>query len=177
MDYRARLARYLALIDEWGLCPWSPNSSPHIAITTPTSLLATIDAIPDLRIAMLILPAVSVADLRQLRDHVTAARPHLAAADFHPLGGDPTRADTPARLVPLLRRSPDPMLQLVPLTSLANLSPPPPSLATQAAMLSNQLTASTDMRARIAAANFATVHQRGLDTLLDALQQLARSVT
>ena len=58
------------------------------------------------------LPATP-AELRLIRDRVAARIPAAGVAEFHP---DATiDLATPARLVPFLRRSPDPLLQLVPL--------------------------------------------------------------
>ena len=48
-----------------------------------------------------------------IRDHVAARLPSTGIAEFHPDAA--YDAATPARLVPYLRRSPDPLLQLVPL--------------------------------------------------------------
>ena len=79
--------------------------------------------------------------------------------------------------MPLLRRSPDPMLQLVPDAALAALAAPPPIADPhdQLAMLAGTADAPaprTDPRAMIAAANLATVRARGLDRLLAELAAL-----
>ena len=69
-------------------------------------------------VAMVIAPELpgSPAELRALRDRVAAAIPTAGVADFHPGAG--LDLATPARLVPALRRSPDPLLQLVPIAML-----------------------------------------------------------
>ena len=71
-----------------------------------------------------------------------------------------TMAKVSARLVPFLRRAPDPLLQLVPLALLAaaRAQPPQPDLAAQARMLGGaEPPARGDVAARLAAANHARV--------------------
>jgi hypothetical protein len=185
---RSRLDRYLAVVEAWGLCPWAEPARRagelEIAVIRGAEITAQVDArtagwlaAPGFRIGLLVLPDAGLdpVALRRVRDRLAATRPALAVADFHPDGGDPARADTPARLVPLLRRSPDPMLQLVPTAALAQLAAAPPvaSPGAQAAMLAGIAAApAADPRARIADANAATVAARGLDRLLAELAAL-----
>jgi hypothetical protein len=184
---RARLDRYLDVVEAWGLCPWigpvrrdrtlrvdvvAPGAPIDRAFETAARWLAE-----GLVIGLVVLPdrGLDPAALRRLRDAIVAAHPALAIADFHPDGGDPGRADTAARLVPLLRRSPDPMLQLVPDAALAGLGAPSPvaTAARQAAMLAGTAAApGVDARTKIAETNLATVRARGLDRLLAELAAL-----
>jgi hypothetical protein len=117
-------------------------------------------ALPATRVAMVIAPelAVSRAALGALRDAVAARLPTAGVADFHPAAA--LDLATPARLVPFLRRSPDPLLQLVPLALLdaVRAGTPPAALAQQATMLAGRAEAPrADVATRIAAANHATV--------------------
>jgi hypothetical protein len=184
---RARLDRYLDVVEAWGLCPWvGPTRSAgtlRVEVVTSGDVADRVSAIAARWLAdafvigLIVLPgaAIDPPALRKLRDVTVAAHPALAIADFHPEGGDPARADTAARLVPLLRRSPDPMLQLVPDAALAALAAPPPvaSHAAQAAMLAGHAAAPAgDARTKIAEANLATVRVRGLDRLLAELAAL-----
>lgn len=187
---RARLDRYLAVVERWGLCPWArpAREAGELQIAVIRSP-AGADPLPavrpvaeawlgaGIRIGLCVLPdaALDPTALRRLRDRLAAVVPALALADFHPDGGDPQRADTPARLVPLLRRSPDPMLQMVPQAALTQLAPPPPvaPAAAQVAMLAGALgPARDDPRLRIAAANFTTVTAAGVAELLAELAAL-----
>lgn len=183
-DVRARLDAYLDVVEAWGLCPWvRPVRADGTLRVAIAAAAGDVDAIArrwlgdELVIGLIVLPDAGLdpAALRRLRDRTVAAHPALAIADFHPEGGDPARADTPARLVPLLRRSPDPMLQLVPDAALAALAAPPPVAdpTVQLAMLAGTASAPrTDPRATIAAANLDTVRARGLDRLLAELAAL-----
>jgi hypothetical protein len=172
------LDRYLVeIVETYELCPWAraartggelatavvwgPPTVSHF-VTAAAELLAR----PTTRVAMVIAPEFS-GDLRALRDRVAAALPAAGVADFHP----DAQLDlaTPARLVPFLRRSPDPLLQLVPLALLESArGATPPRVAeraTQAQLLAdhNAIAAPRqDAAARIAAANHARVTADGV---------------
>src|SRR4029077_16934252 len=95
---------------------------------------------------------------RALRDRVAAAIPTAGVADFHP--DAPLDLATPARLVPFLRRAPDPLLQLVPLALLDAVRAPPPvaDLVRQAQILGCRAEpARGDIADRIAGANHARI--------------------
>jgi hypothetical protein len=184
---RERLDRYLDLVEAWGLCPWAAparrDGSLRIEVVHGRASLARASAIAagwlasEIRIGLIVMPdpALDPGELRGIRDRLALEHPALAIADFHPDGGDPARADAAARLVHVLRRSPDPMLQLVPQRALAALAMPPPIAApsAQAAMLAGSAALpGIDPRARIAEANLATVRERGLATLIAELAAL-----
>jgi hypothetical protein len=119
--------------------------------------------------------SITPAALRAVRARVVARLPHAGVADFHP--DAVLDLSTPARLVPFLRRSPDPLLQLVPLSLLNTVraSPPPPDRARQAQLLATGGAASPprpDVADRIAAANHATV-QRDVSAISAALDAIA----
>ena len=187
---RVHLRYLVEVVEAFGLCPWAKEArtkgriNMHVTLVTasdPTVLLAEVDACmhaPETEIGMLICPLLPVT-AKQFQ-HVTAElrnadeqrRPRgearIAIADFHPIAAfDLT---TPERLVPFLRRAPDPMLQIVRtdvlarvrrsqdhgtsyfdpsmLGSLEQLSAPAPSLAE-----------------RIARANVRTLQELGRDKL------------
>ncbi len=168
---RRILGRYLEeIVERHEFCPWARGArlQGELAVGIvwgepdldawqheAERLLAT----PGAAVAMVVAPESSLARhaLARLRDQLAAALPAAGVAEFHP--DAPLDLATPARLVPFLRRSPDPMLQLVPLRLLdaARATPPPPDRAQQAAMLRGHAPPPRPAIAeRIAAANHAT---------------------
>jgi hypothetical protein len=171
-EVRRILGRYLAeVVERYELCPWARAAREHgelaIGILWGTPPLEAwvaeaerLLAAPATRVAMVIAPelASSRGELGALRDRVAARIPSAGVAEFHPTAA--LDLTTPARLVPFVRRSPDPMLQLVPLALLHAVRPAPPAaaLAQQAAMLGGHAAAPRVAQPeRIAAANHATV--------------------
>jgi hypothetical protein len=126
-EVRRLLDRYLVeIVEAHDLCPWarSARTGGELAVDilwgTPAleDWLASARALlarPATRVAMVVAPelAATPAGLRAIRDAVAVRMPDAGIAEFHPDAA--FDAATPARLVPFLRRSPDPMLQLVPL--------------------------------------------------------------
>jgi hypothetical protein len=133
-------ARYVEeVVIGWGLCPWAAQAWRAGAVTRrvlpaptpdPTAGLAFIDEItaqPATAIGLLIFPRVALDEAawggfaERVRRADRARRPPGAAppfllAAFHPAihpGGSAAEAASPAALVSYLRRTPDPMLQLV----------------------------------------------------------------
>jgi hypothetical protein len=166
------LDRYLVeVVERYELCPWARAArlGGEIAATVlwgapadddwvgaATALLAR----PGTRVAMVVAPelAIAPAGLRAIRDRVAARVPHAGVADFHPEAA--LDLATPARLVPFLRRAPDPLLQLVPLALLDTVRAAPPAVdRIQQAQILGGLGAPPRAGAaeRIAAANHATV--------------------
>src|SRR5262245_48134154 len=144
---RRLLDRYLVeVVERFDLCPWAAparrRGDVRVEVVVPgapadavTAAVARIAADEGAALGMVVLAASSIAPaaLRRLRDELV--RPDVAIADFHPDGaGD---LASPARLVPVLRRSPDPMLQVVRWSVLeaARRAPPPPDRAAQARLL------------------------------------------
>ena len=129
-EVRRILDRYaVEVVERFDLCPWAKRArlDGEMAVEVlwgepdlPAWLQAgqAMLARPGARVAMVVAPesAITVAELRAVRDAVTAAIPQTGVAHFHP--DAPLDLATPARLVPFLRRSPDPLLQLVPLALL-----------------------------------------------------------
>lgn len=171
-EVRRLLERYLVeIVEAYELCPWARPAREHgelgVAVlwgspgedawvAAAQRLLAT----PDVRVAMIVAPQWpgAAGELRALRDRVAARVPEAGIADFHPEAA--LDLATPARLVPYLRRAPDPLLQLVPLALLSSVraTPPPPDLGAQARMLQGgEPPPRDDVATRIAAANHARV--------------------
>lgn len=181
------LERYLVeVVEAYDLCPWarSARDNGEVAVEvvwgTPSLdvWVATAEALlarASTRVAMVIAPELSVTptDLHDLRGEVAARLPHTGIAEFHPEAA--LDLATPARLVPFVRRSPDPLLQLVPLALLDGVraTPPPPSRATQVAMLNGSVAPPRqDIGDRIAATNHATV-MRSRDEMIARLASIA----
>jgi hypothetical protein len=117
------------IVEAYGLCPWAKPArlggevavevlwgTPAVDtwVTAAEALLAR----PETRVAMVVAPelAATPAELRRVRDEVGARISWAGVAHFHP--DSPLDAATAPRIVPYLRRSPDPLLQLVPLSLL-----------------------------------------------------------
>ena len=117
------------IVEEYGLCPWAKSArlggevaievlwgTPAVDVWVAASeeLLGR----PETRVAMIVAPelAATPRELRTIRDQVGARVSWAGVAHFHP--DSPLDAATAPRIVPYLRRSPDPLLQLVPLSLL-----------------------------------------------------------
>ena len=179
------LDRYVVeIVETYDLCPWarSARERGEIAVevlfgepTLPDWLAAARAALgqPKTRVAMIVAPEFS-GDLRAIRVRVAAALPEAGVADFHP-DAAPDLA-SPARLVPHLRRAPDPLLQLVPLALLDSVrgAPPVADRARQAQLLTSDVApARGDVADTIAAANHARV-ARDTEAFARALDDIAR---
>ena len=166
------LQRYLVeVVERFELCPWAASARENgeigfaVAWGTPSeddwvALAAAELERSTVRVAMIVAPelAIEPGELRRMRDRVAARIPTAGVAEFHP--DAPLDLASPARLVPFLRRSPDPMLQLVPLALLDSVrgAPPVADRARQAAILTGHAAALREsVSDRIAAANHATV--------------------
>jgi hypothetical protein len=180
--------RYLTeVVERYDFCPWAKLSrtqgelAVEVVWGTPTvetwvAVCQQLLARPETRVAMVIAPelAIGANALHGLRADVAAHVPSAGIADFHP---DATiDLTTPARLVPFIRRSPDPLLQLVPFALLDQVRATPQSanLVEQAQILGGRAaTPRPDAAVRIAAANHATVSADPADVLrtLDAIAQ------
>jgi hypothetical protein len=167
-EVRRLLDRYVVeIVETYELCPWAKPArvGGELAVAvlwgTP-GLEAWVDAAegllaqPATRVAMVVAPelAASPGELRAIRDRVAARVPTAGVADFHPDAA--LDLASPPRLVPALRRSPDPLLQLVPLALLDSVRAPPPAVdrSEQAQMLGGRASAPRgDVADRIAVTN------------------------
>lgn len=171
-EVRRILDRYLVeVVEAYELCPWAraarlagevtvgivwgaPAADAWVAAATAAL------ARPTTRVAMIVAPELGIdrEGLRLVRDAVAARIPDAGVAHFHP--DAPLDLASPARLVPFLRRAPDPLLQLVPLALLEAVRGAPPAVAraAQAQILGGLAAAPReDVAERIARANHATV--------------------
>jgi hypothetical protein len=194
---RVHLRYLVEVVEAFGLCPWAKEArtkgrvNMHVTLVTaldPSVLLAEVEACmhaPETEIGMLICPLLPVTP-KQFR-HVTAGiraaeerqrargEQQIAIADFHPIAAfDVT---TPERLVPFLRRAPDPMLQIVRTDVLARVrrSQDHGTSYFDPSMLASldQLSAPTpSLAARVAQANARTLQQIGQDKLEAILRDI-----
>lgn len=181
------LERYLVeIVERYDLCPWARGARQRgevaVEVLWGTPDIATwigaakhMLAQPAAAVAMVIAPELAVdrSFLHGIRNDVAAAIPSAGVAEFHP------DADldlvSPARLVPFVRRSPDPMLQLVPLAVLDSVRARAPAVdrAQQLRMLGGQAAPlRRDAADRIAAANHVTVGG-SVETIIATLADIA----
>jgi hypothetical protein len=189
LEARRLLDRYLIeVVEAFELCPWAASArrrgEVHVEVVGDGSLIdtavnAAVDRIAaDDRIAigMVVLAAAPLtpSGLRRLRDRVLIGRRDVAIADFHPEAAvDLTSA---ARLVPFLRRSPDPMLQVVPHRVLASVKRSAPTVvrADQLAMLAGLVAPAPSLADRVADANRETVERVGPDVVAAVIDDIRR---
>ena len=179
-EVRRILERYLVeVVERHALCPWAraARERGELAVGIPwgepglEAWLAEAGRLlagPGARVVMVVAPeaALTRPALAALRDQVAARLAAVGVAEFHPDAA--LDLATPARLVPFLRRSPDPMLQLVPLALIddaraarAGEAAGAAGLAQQAAMLGGRAAPARELTDEIAAANHATVATAG----------------
>ena len=185
-EARRLLERYqVEVVDRFGLCPWAQparaRGEVRVAIVDAGGAGDALDAfLADAKaaIGLVVLPRFEgdARALRRLRDELLASERArvLALADFHP---DAARDDATAdRLVPWLRRSPDPMLQAVRHETLASLRRATTTLAPAAqvaAIAGRAPPPRVDPAAAVASANLALVRAQG-DAVAAALDDIAR---
>jgi hypothetical protein len=166
------LDRYLVeVVEAYGLCPWARQArlggELSVAVLWGQPELAEWQAAaqellarPTTRVAMVVAPelAETTGGLRGTREQVARIVKSAGVAEFHPDGTQDTH--NAARLVPYLRRSPDPLLQFVPFAILESVrsSTALTDLAAQAQALGGMSTAPReDIGDRIAETNHARV--------------------
>jgi hypothetical protein len=171
-EVRRILERYLVeVVERHALCPWARHARERAeiaigvlwgapAIDAWVAEAERLLAAPATQVAMVVAPelAIARAELAALRDAVAARIPAAGVAEFAPDAA--LDLATPARLVPFLRRAPDPLLQLVPLPLLDAVRGDPPAVgrARQAAMLGGHAAPPRgEIAERIALANHATL--------------------
>ena len=126
------LHRYLVeVVEAHGFCPWARMARERGEVQievlwgTPTidawvAASEVLLARDNVQVAMVVAPELVIrpGELHDVRNEVSTRIPSVGIAEFHPEAA--LDLATPARLVPYVRRSPDPLLQLVPLSLLAN---------------------------------------------------------
>lgn len=187
-EVRRLLDRYLVeVVEAYNFCPWARQAreggeiavgviwgrAPALAQweATANELLARAAT----RVAMVVAPelAATPGELREIRETIARRVAHAGVAEFHPDGA--LDLATPPRLVPFVRRSPDPMLQLVPLALLDSVRSPVelPELSEQARLLGGvAVTEREDIADRIAVLNHNRV-RRDLGALQAVLDDIA----
>lgn len=185
---RRILERYLVeVVEAYDLCPWAKSArlageiaieivwgAPSLDVWEAAAREAL--ARPAARVAMIVAPELAIerAAFAQVRDAIAARVPAAGVADFHPAA--PLDLASPARLVPFVRRAPDPLLQLVPLAILDAVrgAPPITDIAQQAQILGGHAAPPReDVAARIARANHATVTAHAA-RITEVLEDIAR---
>jgi hypothetical protein len=186
-EVRRVLERYLVeIVEAYDLCPWARTSRTNgelaveILWGTPTFQM-WVDAAnrvfaPNTKVAMLVAPelAITRSELHDVRDQVAREVGTLGIAEFHPDAAYDGK--TPARLVPFLRRAPDPLLQCVPLALLDQVRGPPLTVdrSVQIAMLVKEgglHAVKPDIASRIASANHARVERAEVEAKLAAIAE------
>ncbi len=187
-EVRRVLDRYLVeIVEHYDLCPWARTSrtggelAVEIVWGTPTieewvEASRRAFATSAIRVAMLVAPQLTItrSALHEVRERVAKRADALGIAEFHP--GATFDGQTPARLVPFLRRSPDPLLQCVPLSLLDQVRGPPLTVerSAQIAMLVRAggiHAVKPPIADRIASANHARVSQHELEAKLAAISE------
>ena len=191
-------ARYLVeIVEELGFCPWARRSrvdgrirqrvsmatTPDEARAAATDAIEAIHREADVEVGFLIFPCLRID--RRAFDEVAAqvienegARhpigevPFMLAA-FHP--DAPADMKTPERLVPFLRRTPDPCLQLVRASVLEAVRAHTPQ-GTQLIDIEHfdpsQLSDAIPLRERIARSNHETVRTLGLEEVTRRFEEI-----
>lgn len=187
-EVRRLLDRYLVeVVEPYNLCPWAKAArlDGEISVGMVWGARPTVEAWLDVatellarattRVAMVLAPelALTPAQFRDDREQVARRAPAAGVADFHPDAELDTAS--PARLVPFVRRSPDPLLQFVPLALLSSVRSQggPTSLSQQAQLLGGlAYTGSQDIGDRIAVTNHERV-LRDTEAIMRALDDIA----
>ncbi len=196
-------ARYqVEIVEACGLCPWAERARlegrvhPRVVLAAGeeeahAASLAVIDALaPDetVEVALLIYPRLDLgrppfdAFFARMRDadarrHPLGAIPFAMAA-FHPSAPADTRQ--PERLIPFLRRTPDPTVQLVRESVLDRVRGRSPQgteyvdVSALEAFLATAGPPQPPLRERIARTNLATVERMGLEELTRRLEDIRR---
>lgn len=187
----------IEVVEALKLCPWAERAradgrvAERVIVTPALDPRATLEAIAELsrdervEIGLLIYPRATetYAELEHFMARVVKAETRrrgagaspFAMAAFHPAANVDTA--TPERLIPFLRRSPDPTIQLVRHSSLERVREGFPE-GTQFVDVAKLMTldlAREDLlplRERIARANFKTVQRLGIDEILSRLEAI-----
>jgi hypothetical protein len=188
-EVRRVLERYLIeVVEAWGLCPWAQSSrlrgelvieicfGPVCAPSLVCERARAALAVPTARVIMLVFPELAGGSgaIGALRDQVALRVPEAGVAAFGPASGHDL--SSPAKLVPLLRCAPDPMLQLVPFWLLDEVKQPPApisALEQARALAGRSAPTAPSLVERIAARNHEVVTADRAQRLLDTLAQIA----
>ena len=193
---RLYLRYEIEVVEAFNLCPWAERSrreghtAQRVVLTAepePERTLCDVDAlaaIEDLEVGFVIFPRCEwprrkferfVAQVRDLDQERGAV---FAAAAFHPEAE--ANLETPYRLVPFIRRSPDPTIQLIRRSALDAIRRPgdggtgfvdPASISDLAAFFRNP--PKPPLHERVAGANLETVRKVGVEAIERVLEDIA----
>jgi hypothetical protein len=192
-DAREWAQRYVSIVERFDLCPWAAPARARgevwIGACDESELvdaLQRFDRTPSAVVGLCVLPGFTgdLLALRRVRNQLADGPigKRLALAEFHP--DAPLDATTASRLVPYLRRSPDPMLQAVRHDTLAGLRRGGTTLASidqTTLMARHPIVTVRDVAEDIADANLARVQRDGallageLDTLIASRRDATRA--
>jgi hypothetical protein len=200
-EARRLSARYVSeVVERFDLCPWAERALREGRVKTqillqdsPTefeaslSEMASLSSDPEVEVAFLVFPRLALGRLdfehfaRQLRKldadrHEVGAAPFAMAA-FHP-DAEPDTTN-PERLIPFLRRTPDPTLQLIRYAALERVRG---QFSQGTEYFDVQLLGAlgrgerrpTTLREHVAKTNFETLERVGLEELRKVLDDLRR---
>jgi hypothetical protein len=188
------------IVEGLGLCPWAEaarlggkvrerillQTDAAAALEPSLAALSNLAADPAVEVGFLVYPRLSVsrAELEELAASVRNAdtaryelgRVPFVFAVFHP-EAEPDTGD-PERLIPFLRRTPDPTFQFVRASVLDSVR----SLSSQGTQFVNPAafealpaaSGQVPLRERIARTNLATANRMGIETLRAALDDIRR---
>lgn len=184
------------VVEEFTFCPWARSAREAGRVQcivvlgqrpSLEALLAEVvaaDAREAIDVTLLVMPecALSRIELRRLTSALHARYESLsgrgqsvhAIADFHP--NAPLDASSPERLVPFIRKSPDPTLQLIKHAALeaARRGAQDGTRAATLEMMLKGALKDEPAHARIASANHRTLERVGPQPILAALEDIAR---
>jgi hypothetical protein len=184
------------VVETFTFCPWARSAREAGRVECRVVLgerpsveqllaeLASADARSEIDVTLLVMPECSI-DRVALR-HLTATlhgryeeacgrgQTALAIADFHP--NAPLDMSSPDRLVPFIRKSPDPTLQLIRHSALdsARRGAPEGTRAATLEMMLRGALKTEPAHARVAAANQRTLEREGSAPVLAVLEAIAR---
>ena len=186
----------LEIVEAYALCPWAEPARrtgtmrERVLVQTGEDVAPTLDALGDLdaeaklEVAVLIYPRIGLGHqaferfVTAVRDadakeHALGAIPFAMAA-FHP--DAPIDLASPERLIPFLRRTPDPTIQIVRSAVLERVrgSAPQGTSFVDPATFDFTTAAQPPLRERIARANLARVQACGIEKVEAALGDIRR---
>ncbi len=199
---RVHLRYQIEIVEACGLCPWAEKSrlDGHVRVfvlfeTDPSCVdpsveaMASLSAAEDVEVAFLIYPLLELTRLEfeafASRVRATDATKHevgripFVSAAFHPeAAADVTQAE---RLIPFLRRSPDPTIQLIRGAMLEKVRGPAPQGTQFIDLDSHDIFASAaaapttaSLRERIAKTNLATTIRMGVPEMSRRMDDIRR---
>ncbi len=186
----------LEIVEAYGLCPWSVPArragkvrerillQTNADVTPSIETMAELAKEPAVEVAVLIYPRIGLTPseldgfVARVRDadaqtHPLGAIPFAMAA-FHPHA--PVNQTHPERLIPFLRRTPDPTIQIVRLSVLDRVrsGAPQGTSFVSAASFDLNVPVQPPLRERIARANLDTVGAVGIEEVTRRLDDIRR---